>query len=78
MKSKSKTKQLTNITKHAKRIKYALKYNQDLREYGSGIAVKQWVILETDEAFKQGFLLAMSNRSQEINAIRENIRLRKK
>ena len=66
------TKKLTNKTKHAKRVKYTLKYNQDLREYWSEITIKKWERLETDKAFREGFLLAMSNISQKTNAIREN------
>lgn len=39
-----------------KRTNYTLKYNLDLRNDWPEIGPREWERLETDEAFKEGFL----------------------
>ena len=55
-----------------KRTEYTLKYNQELRNNWPEIGPREWERLETDEAFKEGFLLAMNNISLKINEIRKD------
>lgn len=55
-----------------KRTEYMLKYNLQLRNDWPEIGPREWERLETDEAFKEGFLLAMNNISLKINEIRKN------
>jgi hypothetical protein len=53
------------------RTKYTLKYNQELRNDWPEITVKEWERIETDEAFRDGFLLALNNPLIKINEIRK-------
>jgi hypothetical protein len=52
---------LTERNSVGKRTNYPLKYNLDLRNDWPEIGPRKWERLETDEAFKEGFLLAMNN-----------------
>jgi hypothetical protein len=63
---------LTKKKSVRKRTNYTLKYNLDLRNDWPEIGPREWERLETDEAFKEGFLLAMDNVSLKINTIRKN------
>ena len=67
-----KKKRLTKNRSRTTRIKYTLKYNHELRNDWPEIAPREWERLETDEAFKEGFLLAMNNVSLKFNEIRKN------
>lgn len=53
-----------------KRTRFTPKYNLELRNDWPEISSREWERLETDEAFKEGFLLAMNNISLKINRIR--------
>jgi hypothetical protein len=55
-----------------KRTNYTLKYNQELRNDWPEKVPREWERLEEDEAFKEGFLLAMNNISLKISTIRKN------
>lgn len=50
---------LTKRKSVRKRTNYTLKYNLDLRNHWPEIGPREWERLEEDEAFKEGFLLAM-------------------
>lgn len=56
-----KKKRLTQKRFRAKRTKYTLKYNHDLVDDWPEITQKEWERIETDEAFREGFLLAIIN-----------------
>jgi len=49
-----------------------LKYHLELRNDWPEISPREWERLETDETFKEGFLLAMNNISNKIDEMREN------
>jgi hypothetical protein len=49
-----------------------LKYNLELRNDWPEISPSEWERLEADEAFKEGFLIAMNNISLKINSTSKN------
>lgn len=49
-----------------------MKYHLELRNDWPEISPREWERLETDEAFKEGFLLVMNNISNKIDEMREN------
>lgn len=67
-----RNKPLTKKKSFRKRTNYTLKYNLALRNDWPEIGPKEWERLEDDEAFKEGFLLAMNNVSLKIMEIRNN------
>lgn len=54
-----KKKRLTKKSFSAKRTTNTLKYNLGLRNDWPEIGPREWERLETDKAFKEGFLLAI-------------------
>ena len=72
-----RNKTLTKKKSVRKRTKYTLKHNLELRNDWPQMSPREWKRLETDEAFKEGFLLAMNNVSLKINTIRKNLKSQK-
>jgi len=67
-----KRKSLKKKKLKRKGIKFKLKHDQELRNDWPEISQEEWERIETDEAFRDGFILAINNVSIKINEIRKS------